>query len=1328
MRKGRRMASMLVCAIMLLSCLPLHFARAAEVEGAPLSRAANARNGMVRVYLSSLGSPSMLDITVAGSYTADGARDMSLSTGETVRITFSKSTGQITMIRGGASYDMGREMAFRRHATNGSNGLKIAQARQPKNLYPGDLYLTAQQSGSGYRLYAIVHVYIENYLYGVVPYEMGNSANIEALKAQAVAARTYTLNKMNIRSGSLYDVVDTTNDQVYYGNSDSTANCTAAVNATKGIVVMNDGKLTGTYYTASNGGQTESARNLWGSSGYDYLTVKDDPFDQMNPASVKRTVTVYADNTSSSQNAALKSLLLDRAKAALRQKGWSTSGAQVTRINGITPHTPKYPSPSRLYTKLDFDVTAKSDSGSVNLTLTFDIFSELESALGMSINSSKNELWSVEKSGNAFKLQARRFGHGIGMSQRGAMQMGSLGYTYDQILGFYYENCTRVQYTFTHTILSSLENGGGDVITSTEDPAEITPGVGNQATVKLAKVGDRLAVRSSASGDGAILTSVINGGLVTVLAKGEGWTLIRLGQIVGYVPTSALKFTGTPPTSSTETPTPISQWATVSCTGTLNLRSEASTASQVISSIPDGAVLCVFNASGGWARVQYGASVGWASMDFLTLSSTYPGQVASESSGVGQVSIPSGSGTVNLRETASTGGRVLTTIPHGTSVTVLTNDGSWCFVRHNGVEGYVMTEFLSIGGSSAEIPEVPDDPAQTPSLGAGEIEAIVKTAQTSLNLREQPNTSSRILTTLPRGESIVVTNRGTEWCAVRYGGMNGYVMTQYLSFPADQTVTTQPTVYATVNTASGALNMRTQATTGSSIVLQIPRLARVGVLEKDDRWCRVTYNGSVGYVMASYLAFEGDVPEDPGQQAEPAYAKVTTASGSLNMRERPSTDAKVLTTIPRGTGVAVINRANGWSQVAYNNLTGYVMEKFLTYTDEAPAPEATQQPSQPTGATATVVTGGGSLNLRGTASAFAPVLTTIPEHTVVQLITYGLDWSQVSYQGFTGYVMTQYIRLGGAVESTPVSAYVSTASGALNLRETDSTQARVVTTIPRGALVSVLQQGSTWCHIRYQSTEGYVMTRYLDFDAPPADAPAVEAARKAWITTNITGGVNLRQKASTDAAVLTTLPPGAEMMLEEKGDVWCKVSYGAYAGYVQTRFVVESKPEEPTETTQAGVRYVNTTTGGLNLRAEASMDAQILGVAPRSCAVTLLEEGETWSRIQYNDVIGWVMTAYLSHAVPAPLEPEITATPAPGEPIYDGTLTDAEGWEAVIDPAEGSLNLRAYCSTEAAVLTSMPKGETVTVLQLGDEWCKVRYKELEGYCATEYLTLRETET
>ena len=166
----RRGLTMILCLVLLLCCLPVSPAGAAEVDSAPLTRAENARNGMVRVYLSSLGNISQLDVTIQGSYTVDGAQPMTLSSGETVSVLFSKSTGEITLRRGGTSYAMGREMAFRRHAASGGSGVKIAQSRMPGNLYPGDLRLTAQLSGGSYRLYPVVHVYIEYYLYGVLPY------------------------------------------------------------------------------------------------------------------------------------------------------------------------------------------------------------------------------------------------------------------------------------------------------------------------------------------------------------------------------------------------------------------------------------------------------------------------------------------------------------------------------------------------------------------------------------------------------------------------------------------------------------------------------------------------------------------------------------------------------------------------------------------------------------------------------------------------------------------------------------------------------------------------------------------------------------------------------------------------------------------------------------------------------------------------------------------------------------------------------------------------------------------------------------------------------
>ena len=77
------------------------------------------------------------------------------------------------------------------------------------------------QSGGGYKLYTIAHIYIENYLYGVLPYEMGNSAHLEALRAQAVAARTYTVRMMSSRAGRIYDVYDNTNGKFLKTSSES---------------------------------------------------------------------------------------------------------------------------------------------------------------------------------------------------------------------------------------------------------------------------------------------------------------------------------------------------------------------------------------------------------------------------------------------------------------------------------------------------------------------------------------------------------------------------------------------------------------------------------------------------------------------------------------------------------------------------------------------------------------------------------------------------------------------------------------------------------------------------------------------------------------------------------------------------------------------------------------------------------------------------------------------------------------------------------------------------------------------------------------------------
>jgi peptidoglycan hydrolase-like amidase len=179
------------------------------------------------------------------------------------------------------SLRLGDEVTFvRNEGSERVNGLRF-----DKNgtLYPGHLSLKIVDGA----LYPVCTMSVEEYLLGVVPYEMSEYFPLEALKAQAVCARTYALNKLGANAD--YDVVDTTNDQVFKGVNPTYTNAARAVRETAGVVGTYKGRLAICYYSASNGGQTELVQNVWSGRGdWDYYAVVDDPYDVENPESVVR--------------------------------------------------------------------------------------------------------------------------------------------------------------------------------------------------------------------------------------------------------------------------------------------------------------------------------------------------------------------------------------------------------------------------------------------------------------------------------------------------------------------------------------------------------------------------------------------------------------------------------------------------------------------------------------------------------------------------------------------------------------------------------------------------------------------------------------------------------------------------------------------------------------------------------------------------------------------------------------------------------------------------------------------------------------------------------
>ena len=129
------------------------------------------------------------------------------------------------------------------------------------------------------KLRAINLVGLEQYLYGVVPSEMPFTWHPEALKAQAVAARSYAL---ATRRAGAFDLYPDTRSQVYLGLDHEKPSTNAAVDATAGKVVLYEGQVAKTYFFSTSGGRTASAEDVWGEP-IPYLVSVPDPYDNISP-------------------------------------------------------------------------------------------------------------------------------------------------------------------------------------------------------------------------------------------------------------------------------------------------------------------------------------------------------------------------------------------------------------------------------------------------------------------------------------------------------------------------------------------------------------------------------------------------------------------------------------------------------------------------------------------------------------------------------------------------------------------------------------------------------------------------------------------------------------------------------------------------------------------------------------------------------------------------------------------------------------------------------------------------------------------------------------
>ena len=242
------------------------------------------------------------------------------------------------------------------------------------------------------KLMLINIVNVEDYLQGVLPGEVPLSFPYEVLKAQAVIARTYTLSRLG--SNINYDVCDTARCQVYLGADAETERYNKAVSETAGRIVAYSGKPISAVYHADSGGKTAAAKEVWGSD-IPYLQSRNDPW------SLDKEWLIVTDAV--------------KVRRVLLELGYNVGTVSKMQIveKGVSGRI----------------IQLKIFTNNSNLQLKVPEVGRFLRALGLPSTLASLSGWTFAGRGS---------GHGVGMSQWGASGFAKHGWSYREILAYYY--------------------------------------------------------------------------------------------------------------------------------------------------------------------------------------------------------------------------------------------------------------------------------------------------------------------------------------------------------------------------------------------------------------------------------------------------------------------------------------------------------------------------------------------------------------------------------------------------------------------------------------------------------------------------------------------------------------------------------------------------------------------------------------------------------------------------------------------------------------------------------------------------------------------------
>ena len=398
---------------------------------------------------------------------------------------------------------------------------------------------------------------------------------------------------------------------------------------------------------------------------------------------------------------------------------------------------------------------------------------------------------------------------------------------------------------------------------------------------------------------------------------------------------------------------------------TLNVRSGIGQQNKILFTLCKNEKVTIKSSADGWYKIVSSKNKeGWASSQYIKT-------IEESVKNIKLVDVDR----LNMRSGPSTSYRILKVLSKGSSVEVISTTDNWSKIKHSGITGYVLDEYLK---------------SNTTTKYAN---------ASSVNVRSGPSTSNSILGKLNKNDKVEVISESGSWSKINYKGSTAYVSSQYLSNKQIEEDKNEEIKVENKWVTTDNLNVRSGPSTSNSILGKLNKNDKAEVISESGSWSKINYKGSTAYVSSQYLSSK-QIEEDKNEESKVENKWVTT--DNLNVRSGPSTSNSILGKLNKNDKVEVISESGSWSKINYKGSTAYVSSQYLSnkQIEEDKNEEVNISNKKVTAST---------LNVRSGPSTSHSIIGTLYKGNVVKPLSQDNGWVKVKFNDTTGYISDTYL-------------------------------------------------------------------------------------------------------------------------------------------------------------------------------------------------------------------------------------------------------------------------------------------------------------------------------